>query len=105
MWVLSCLLIAGVPALAGAEDAASSQSKQAVQKSTRSERAREVGEKSFDAVVLRPLQSVVVVAGTVLFVPAAAMSSPGGLPLIEEAWDYFVVVRYEDAWTRRLGEF
>ena len=70
-----------------------------------SDRAKDYGEKTFDIMVLRPLQSLAVVGGAALFVPAAAMASPGGSPSIEEAWDYLVVVRYEDAWKRRLGSW
>lgn len=94
------ILLGAAPALA-ADDADATTSTQV----SRRERAADVGKKSFDVVVLRPLQSLAVVVGGGLVVPAAVMSSPGGLPLIEEAWDYFVVIRYEDAWTRPLGEF
>ena len=64
-----------------------------------------IGEKTFDAVVLRPIQTLGLVSGAGLFVPAAIITSPGGRPLIEEAWDYFVIVSYEEAWKRPLGRF
>lgn len=101
--MLSLILCLGAPTIAAADEPEATAQQKA--EPSRSERAEDIGNKVFDAVVLRPFQSLAVVGGTALFVPAALMASPGGRPVIEEAWDFFVVIRYEDAWTRRLGQF
>ena len=67
--------------------------------------AASVGRKTYDVLVLRPLQVTGLIFGTALFIPAAIITSPGGRDPIEEAWDYFVVVSYEDAFERSLGRF
>ena len=72
--------------------------------------AASFGRKTYDVLVLRPLQVTALIFGTALFIPAAIITSPaaiepGGEVLIEEAWDYFVLVSYEDAFERPLGRF
>jgi len=60
---------------------------------------------AFDAAIVRPLALSVVVVGAVFFVPAAIISSPGGLTPIREAWDQFVVAPTRFVFTRPLGQF
>jgi hypothetical protein len=93
---LAATLIAAllVPAHAGAqagEDAAS--------------KAQDYAAKGFDAVIIRPLSLAAVVVGAALFVPAAIVSSPGGLSPIREAWEQFVLAPVNFVFTRPLGEF
>ena len=60
---------------------------------------------AFDVVVLRPLSAVATVVGTAFFVPAAAVTSPGGRSAITEAWDVFVVGPAALAFERPIGDF
>ena len=59
----------------------------------------------FDAVLLRPLGLVRTVIGAAFFVPAAVVTSPGGLDSIEEALELFVLVPAKDVFERPLGDF
>ena len=70
---------------------------------TRAKSSPPLGDKIYDATVLRPLRTVGLVVGTTLFIPAAIITAPGGRAQVEEAWDSFVVVTYEDAYDRPLG--
>lgn len=65
--------------------------------------------------VVRPLTCLQLVAGGVLFIPAAMLSYPGpviatrslseGNTTAAEAWDIFVLEPYERTFTRPLGAF
>ena len=68
-------------------------------------RTMEIVNKTFDVVALRPAQAVMAGVGTILFVPAALLASPGGRESIEEALDRFVIIPVESAFQRPLGEF
>jgi len=59
----------------------------------------------FDVVLLRPLGLLTMVIGAALFVPAAVVTSPGGLDSIEEALELFVLDPAKDVLERPLGEF
>ena len=59
----------------------------------------------FDAVLLRPLGLLTMVIGAALFVPAAVVTSPGGLDSLEEALELFVLDPAKDVLERPLGEF
>jgi len=69
------------------------------------EKSAEWPDATYDAVVLRPLQTVAVVFGAALFVPAAIVSSPGGRPAVYDAWDIFVAEPADTAFKRPLGSF
>ncbi len=71
----------------------------------RRERAEETALKVFDAMVLRPVGLVGLVVGASLFVPAAIVSSPGGLAPIEEAAELFWWTPYRFVIERELGDF
>jgi hypothetical protein len=58
-----------------------------------------------DLIVIRPLAAVTLVAGAVLFVPAAAITSPNGWDSIKEAYQRFVGEPAEYFASRPLGEF
>ena len=61
--------------------------------------------RGFDAVILRPLGFVSLVVGAAAFVPAAIMSSPGGRPSVETAFDVFVRTPKDSVFERSLGDF
>ena len=67
--------------------------------------AADAGSQIFDAIVLRPLGAIGVCAGFFLFVPAALLTSPGGMDSINEAWTLFVGDPADAAFVRPLGEF
>jgi len=66
-------------------------------------------------VIVRPLTALQLVAGGVLFIPAAMLSYPGpviatrswseGKTTVAEAWDIFVTEPYERTFERPLGAF
>jgi hypothetical protein len=60
--------------------------------------------KGFDLVLIRPLRVVAVVAGAGAFVPAALLTSPGGRPAIESAYQVFVEPAWRSAFIQPLGE-
>jgi hypothetical protein len=60
--------------------------------------------KGFDLVLIRPLRVVAVVAGAGAFVPAALLTSPGGRPAIESAYQVFVEPQWRSAFIQPLGE-
>jgi len=63
------------------------------------------GAQVFDAIILRPLGFTAAAVGAVLFVPAAILTSPGGMDTIEEAMEMLVIVPGEWVFTRPLGDF
>jgi hypothetical protein len=63
------------------------------------------GDVLMDVLVVRPFAFVGTAVGAILFVPAAALASPGGMDKIETALDQFVLVPWEYAAERPLGEF
>ncbi len=60
---------------------------------------------TWDVVMVRPWAALALVAGGILFVPAAALSAPNGRDTIIEAWERFVIGPGEHLWGRPLGEF
>jgi hypothetical protein len=79
------------------------------------DRFEDLGPKTFDAAVLRPLTLIQVAAGFVLFLPAGALSASLGYLAspsasattaktnFDDAWDVFVREPYERAIPRPLG--
>jgi hypothetical protein len=63
------------------------------------------GDVIMDVLLVRPLAFVGTGVGAILFVPAAALTSPGGMDAIQTALDQFVLVPWEYAAERPLGEF
>jgi hypothetical protein len=61
--------------------------------------------KAFDAILVRPLATVRVVVGAVLFVPASLFASPSGREGIGGAYDVLIGSPIEYAFDRKLGEF
>ena len=61
--------------------------------------------KIFDCAVLRPFGLVGTLIGGVLFVPTAALASPGGSKSIQAAWDHFVATQVKNTFKRPLGDF
>ena len=59
----------------------------------------------FDAVILRPVSFVVLVAGSLMFVPAAVITAPNGWHSITEAREIFIDNPAEYVFQRGLGEF
>ena len=59
----------------------------------------------FDVVLLRPLGLLTMVIGAAIFVPAAVVTSPGGLDSIEEALALFVLDPAKSVLERPLGDF
>jgi hypothetical protein len=57
----------------------------------------------FDVVVLRTLGFVQMVVGAGFFVVAGPLSWPSGS--MQEAFDVFVQVPYDETFTRKLGRF
>ena len=64
-----------------------------------------VGDKVFDAAVLRPFGFITTIIGVVFFLPAALVSIPNGPDGREEAWDVLVGESVESTFRRPLGEF
>jgi hypothetical protein len=62
-----------------------------------------VGEVVFDVAVLRTLGFVQMVVGAAFFVVAGPLSYPSGS--MQEAFDVFVQVPYDETFTRKLGRF
>ena len=58
-----------------------------------------------DAVLMRPLGAAATIIGFALFIPVAIITSPGGKDTIGQAWELFVEVPGEFAFTRKLGDF
>jgi len=66
---------------------------------------RRVADGTFDVLILRTTGLAVLGVGVVLFVPSAAVTWPGGMNPIREAWERFVVTPTEYAITRPIGDF
>lgn len=64
-----------------------------------------VGEKIFDAMVLRPLGFASTVVGLAFLVPAVLVSLPNGPEGREEAWGIFVEAPITRTFRRPLGVF
>jgi hypothetical protein len=60
---------------------------------------------TFDVLFLRPSGLATLAVGCVMFVPAAALASPGGKVPLGEALDRFVVVPGNYLFTRPIGNF
>ena len=60
---------------------------------------------SLDALVVRPLATVRVVAGALFFLPASLFSSPSGREGFNGAYDIFIAEPIEYAFRRKLGDF
>ena len=58
-----------------------------------------------DAVLLRPAGVLHLVAGSIMFLPAAAMAAPGGRDEVLTARDIFVEQPYQNTFERKLGRF
>jgi hypothetical protein len=63
------------------------------------------GSKLFDCTVLRPLGFAATLVGGAFFLPAALLTSPGGMESIEDAYEIFVTTPVEHTFKRPLGEF
>ena len=61
--------------------------------------------KLFDFTVLRPLGFAATLVGGAFFLPAALLTSPGGMESIEDAYEIFVTSQVEYTFKRPLGEF
>ncbi|MDG2334992.1 MAG: hypothetical protein P8Q97_12260 [Myxococcota bacterium] len=67
--------------------------------------AGEVVDKTFDALVLRPLDGAALVCGGVLMIPAALFGSVGGKESVADAWDLLVLTTWESLVDRPLGRW
>ncbi len=63
------------------------------------------GSKLFDCTVLRPLGFATALVGGAFFLPAALLTSPGGMESVEHAYEIFVASPVEHTFKRPLGEF
>ena len=68
-------------------------------------RAQEVTAKAVDLTLIRPMASIRVLVGGVLFVPSALLASPSGKEGIEGAMDVLVTAPWEYAFDREMGQF
>ena len=60
-------------------------------------------ERTFDAVLLRPLGAMAVVLGGVLILPAALFAAPGGMESVDNAYDVFVRTPLDNLVNAPLG--
>lgn len=60
-------------------------------------------DRAFDAVVLRPLGALSVVAGAGMLVPAVLLGAPGGSEVIDDAYDVFLRTPWENLVDAPLG--
>jgi hypothetical protein len=58
-----------------------------------------------DLMLIRPLAGITLVAGALLFVPAALITAPNGTDSIRDAYDRFLREPGEYFYSRPLGEF
>lgn len=58
-----------------------------------------------DLLLVRPLAGVTLIAGSVLFVPAAIMTAPNGWDSVKEAYNRFIDEPVDYFASRPLGEF
>ena len=63
------------------------------------------GSMLFDCTVLRPLGFATALVGGAFFLPAALLTSPGGMESVEDAYEVFVASPVEHTFKRPLGEF
>ena len=68
-------------------------------------RAQEVTATAVDLTLIRPLASIRVLVGGLLFVPSALIASPSGKEGIEGAMDVLVTAPWEYAFDREIGQF
>jgi len=64
-----------------------------------------IADKTFDAVVLRPLGGIATCLGGIMFVPVVGMSAAEGRDGIDEAYNVFIRPFYETTVERELGDF
>jgi hypothetical protein len=60
-------------------------------------------DRTFDAVVLRPLGAATLVMGAGLFVPAALLGAPGGSESIDNGYDVFIRTPWQNLVDAPLG--
>jgi len=60
-------------------------------------------DRTFDAIVLRPLGAMGVVLGAALMIPAALFTAPGGEESLDNAYDVFVRTPLDDLINAPLG--
>ena len=58
-----------------------------------------------DVLVVRPLAISTLVVGAAMLVPALLISAPDLTTTMDEALENFILIPYEDAFERELGEF
>jgi hypothetical protein len=63
------------------------------------------GSKLVDCTVRRPLGFAATLVGGAFFLPAALLTSPGGMERVEYAYEIFVASPVEHTFKRPLGEF
>lgn len=61
-------------------------------------------DRAVDAAFVRPAGMIVVLVGAGLFVPAAVITSPGGMDTINEALEFFVLEPSSFVFERPLGD-
>lgn len=62
-------------------------------------------DKTYDALILRPMSGFALLVGGVLFIPAVMLGSMNGSDGMSETWETFVERPYEATVDRELGEF
>jgi hypothetical protein len=60
-------------------------------------------DKTFDAVVLRPLGAATLLMGAGLFIPAVLLGAPGGSESIDNGYDVFILTPWENLVDAPLG--
>jgi hypothetical protein len=60
-------------------------------------------DRTFDAIVLRPLGAVTLLMGAGLFVPAVLLGAPGGSESIDNGYDVFIRTPWENLVDAPLG--
>jgi len=68
-------------------------------------REHTAGEKTYDALVLRPFDFLGLCVSSVAFLPAAILTAPSGRYEVETALDLFVIEPSENVFERPLGRF
>ncbi len=98
LFAVLCLFSFSVPAFADESEATedSGSSSQATMN-----QAFDIG---LDVLVLRPLGTVGLAAGAVLFVPAVIFSAPGGSEGVKDSLDIFIQTPWRDLFERPLGD-
>lgn len=67
--------------------------------------AQSVVDKTYDALILRPLGGFGLLVGGALSVPTMLLASVNGREGIREVWEVFVEYPYESTVDREFGEF